>query len=422
MAIDKLKTRELLDTIDSFFDSTVGDVLPENAIKFLRDSIMGPALEEIKALVDGSRSPVMLLAGRSGHGKSSLINAMTGMEVAEVGDIKPTTAQSTSYSIEFTEQFSSWQVIDSRGFFETTKPDGAIANDPSEILYQDILKNKPDIIVHVISAPEVRNLKNDLELLASIQSRLKDAQITSIPLVTVVTKADTLGNPRQWPAEKFKEKSLQIEELLKYLVEDVIQAKAKPLKNSGPLHGYLLDNELRPGVIPVCSLTDELWNIDVLLDFIGNQLPESSLLEYYQSIKRKNELKKISSKIIKRFCVIASGIGASPVPLSDFLALVPLQLLMITIIGGLSCKPVSRETALEYLSAAGVNLVAASGVRYLSRQILKFVPFAGWAAAGSMAGSSTWAIGKAAEAFFFSGELLKLSDFKIDMKNTPGSS
>ena len=414
MAIDKNKTRELIDNIDELFDASVGNVLPGEIVNFVKRSIMGPALDEIRRMIAESRPPVLFVVGRSGHGKSSLINALAGREAAEIGDIKPTTPQSTPYLIHFKEQFSSWQVIDSRGIFETTRPDGAPMDDAVAHLERDILKYKPDVIMHVVSAPEIRNLAHDLRVMKQIQQRVTEESEHPIPTILVLTKADTLGNPREWPPESNARKAALILEALKYMGEDVLKVQSEPVDHNLSIKGFATSDSMRPGIIPVCSLAEERWNVDTLCDFIGRHLPESALLEFYQALRRKEQLRKISTALIKRFSVIASGVGASPAPLSDFLVLTPLQVLMIAIVGGLSCRPVSKETAHEYLSAVGINLVTAGGMRYLTQQVLKLIPFGGWAAAGSIAGSSTYAIGKAAESYFFAGEIKDLKEFKDD--------
>lgn len=413
MAIDKNRTRELITSIDELFQSLAG-ALPAEARNFLQRSVMGPALDEIRKLITESRPPVLFLAGRSGHGKSSLINALAGKDIAEVGDIKPTTADSTPYLITFEEQFSAWQVIDSRGIFESTRPDGAVDADATRALRADLLKYKPDVILHVISAPEIRNLAPDLELFQRLHAELKSESGLDTPVVIVINKVDTLGNPRDWPPESNARKAALIHEALQYMSADVLRGRFTPLDQNIPFRGLVAEDRSRPAVLPVCSLPGDAWNVDALADYIGQRLPQAALLDFYQALRRREQLRRISSSLIKRFSVIASGIGASPIPLSDFLILAPLQVLMISVIGGLSCRPVSRETAQEYLSAIGVNLLAAGGVRYATQQLLKILPFGGWAAAGAMAGSSTYGLGKAAEAYFFSGEVRRPDSFQKD--------
>ena len=413
MAIDKNRTKDLVAGIDEFFEAST-QKLPEEARAFLKKSIMGPAFEEIHKLVHESRPPVLFLIGRSGHGKSSAINALAGKTVSEVGDIKPTTPESIPYLITFEERYSSWQVVDSRGIFETTRPDGAPDQDASDHLIEDVKKHRPDVIMHVIAAPEIRNLSNDLKLFRKVSKALKDEVGVRTPSLIVLNKADTLGNPREWPPEENARKAALIVDALDYMAGDVLGVRKRNIDLNFPIRGYEIDDDTYPGIIPICSLDGENWNVDTLSDFIGMHLPDSTLLDFFQAQRRKKQLRKISSALIKRFSVIASGVGASPIPLSDFVVLMPLQLLMLSFIGGLSCRPVSKETAYEYLSAAGLNIAAASGVRYIGQQLAKLIPYAGWATSGSLAGSATYALGKAAEAYFFAGKLEKPDDHKLD--------
>jgi len=50
---------------------------------------LGAAIGEIEALIEESRPPFFYLLGRSGHGKSSLLNALAGRDVVEVGHVRP---------------------------------------------------------------------------------------------------------------------------------------------------------------------------------------------------------------------------------------------------------------------------------------------------------------------------------------------
>lgn len=415
MAIDKNATKNLIAQIDDLFD-TVTRGIDQQTKTILKKSLMGPAFSEISKLIAESRPPVLYIMGRSGHGKSSFINALSGKTVAEVGDIKPTTPESIPYYITFEEVYSTWQVIDSRGIFETTTPDGAIPKDTISLIKEDILKYKPDVILHVISAPEIRALAEDLKNVHAIMSSVKQQRGTTVPTIIALNRVDTLGNPREWPPESNAKKAALIHEALEYMTYNVLQVNKQNIDLNSAIYGYELRDDTYIGMIPICSLEGDLWNIETLSEFIGQHLPESTLLDFYQAQQRKQQLKKISDSLIKRFSSIATGIGSTPIPVADMIILTPLQLLLIALIGGLSCRSFSKETAYEYLAAAGINIGAAIGFRETARQLSKLIPFAGWAVSGTIAGASTYMIGKSAERYFFHGEIKRPDTFKKEWK------
>ncbi|AZR72442.1 hypothetical protein BBF96_02960 [Anoxybacter fermentans] len=428
MAIDRNKTKTLVEEINNLFNEVAGS-LPGEVREKLKNVILGPAVKEIEKFVSESRPPVMFLVGRSGHGKSSLINALTNKKVAEVGDVKPTTEGSILHSITFEETYSSWDIIDSRGLFETTKPEKAsientkeqLKENAKEQLKQDLRKYKPDIILHVIAAPETRNLEQDFVVYKKIQRQLKEELGAIPPTIIVLNKIDTIGNPRDWPPEKNARKAGLIKELLNYMSEEVLKLKYEKIDLNYPIKGYkfLKDSDYL-AIIPVSSYwddeRDDRWNIETLSMFIGEHLPKFALLDFYQAQRRKKLLKNLSTSLIKRFSTIAAGIGAIPIPIADIAVLIPLQILMITLIGGLSCREFSKETALEFISAAAINVGTAFGLRGLARQLVKLIPVGGSVISAGIAYTGTYAIGKSAEAYFFEGEVKKPEEF-INEKN-----
>ncbi|MBU9719897.1 MULTISPECIES: GTPase family protein [Bacillaceae] len=415
MAIDKEKAKDLLESIDEIFD-LFAKGLNEETKNFLKKAVMGPAIEEIRKLVEDARPPVLLVMGRSGHGKSSIINALAGKHVATVNDVKPETPETIPYLVTFEESFSTWQIIDTRGIFETTKPTDSSKEDAVSVLKNSILKYSPDVIMHVVSTPSTRNLSNDFDVYNEIMAEVKKEHSVSIPTILVLNKADTIGNPREWPPEENAKKAGLLLDVINYMTKDVLNVERTPLNNNFHYRGFTFNDSNYVGIIPVCSLEDDLWNIESLSDLIGNNLSEEAKFDFFQALKRKEQLRKVSSSLIKRFTGIASGIGSTPIPIADIAILTPLQLLLITIIGGLSGREISKETAHEYLAAAGVNVGAAIGIREGARQLSKLIPVGGLVISGSIAGAATYSIGKSAEAYFFYNKKVKVKDIKKEIK------
>jgi len=411
MAIDRNKGKTLIEDIDKVFEATLGKLNPQIQ-QFVKERILGPALTEFRELITDSRAPSLFLIGRSGHGKSSVINMLAGKRVAEVGDVKPTTPGATLYLITFEDKFASWNVVDSRGLFETTPPAGAVTADSVEALKVDLRKYEPDVILHVVSAPEARNLERDLEVFKELRETMIRQGVSLPPAIVALNKVDLLDDPRDWPPEVSARKAGQIKKCLDYMARILLVIEPTQIDRNFSIRGYTTSDTSYPAIIPICALEGDEWNRDTLVDYIGGTLPKSALLDFAQAARRKHLLRRMSTDFIKRFSGIATAIGATPIPVSDMAILIPLQQLMVAVVGGLSCRLPTLDTAKEYLAAAGINLAVAFAARELARWATEFAPPVAAGVSGALAGTITYGIGKSAEHYFFAGEIRKPEEFK----------
>jgi uncharacterized protein (DUF697 family) len=419
MAIDKSRARSLIDNINSTFDAVAGD-LPKPARDWLRHKVLGAAIGEVEQLVLNARPPVLYLLGRSGHGKSSLLNALAGRDVAQIGHVRPQTPGADPYLIRFEEVFAEWQVVDSRGIFETPTHDRSgdprrdddeedagdarAGIDPVQQAREDIRRYRPDVILHVVTASEARALSNDFRVFAEIQRGIVKDFGGAIPTVMVLTKVDLLGDPEAWPPGDHPHKAALTKDLLDYVGRDVLGARPDRLNPNATLDGYTLSAREYVGIIPVSAYPARLWNVGTLADFVGRHLPQSAILDYAQALQRKELLRRVSTRLTRRFSAAASGIGAAPIPVADIAVLTPLQLLLVALIAGLSCRRFSRDAASEFTAATGFNVGFAFAAREVARGAVKLVPGFGSPLSGAIAGGTTYGIGKSAEAYFFAGE------------------
>lgn len=93
MKDDKMKIEQRLKNMKNFYVQvgkmidSIPDSIPEKTRNMLKDTILGD--KELKKLMDGidyHRPPRIFLIGRTGVGKSSLINALCGSYVAKISD------------------------------------------------------------------------------------------------------------------------------------------------------------------------------------------------------------------------------------------------------------------------------------------------------------------------------------------------
>lgn len=413
MAIDKKQAKTFLGSIDGLVDQVVRQLpikVPIEVVRFIKEKVMGAAVDELRDLVVNARPPRLYLMGRSGHGKSTLINALANREVAVVGEVKPTTTQSEVHQIVFEDVHAAWEVVDSRGIFEATRPDGAPGRGAVEQVQDDMLKHKPDVILHAVAARETRSMSEDIRVGREIRELIKRKLGAVPPTVIVLTQIDLLNPAREWPPEAGGRKTATVLATLDYVVKDILGVRAfEPFDPAQPAHGYKINEEsFVSGVIPVAVPHGEpAWNVERLSEFVGHLIPKEAQLDFFQAQQRRTLLKQVALDVVDRFAKIAALVGASPLPIADMWLLTPLQVLMVSVVGGLSCRSFTVETAGEYLTASGVTAATGFALREVARQTVKLVPFLGSVVSSGVAYTGTRALGRSAARYFFHGELRK---------------
>lgn len=109
-----------------------------------------------------------------------------------------------------------------------------------------------------------------------------------------------------------------------------------------------------------------------------------------------------AQRVTARAAFLSGLVGIEPVPVLDlpFQALIQLRLVMrlAAIYGVPQADRYSRELL--------ATLAGSAALRYAGQQVTKAVPLVGWVASSALAAGGTWAIGKAAEAYFAHGRRL----------------
>ena len=111
----------------------------------------------------------------------------------------------------------------------------------------------------------------------------------------------------------------------------------------------------------------------------------------------------VTKKIVATCAAVCTTVGVEPIPLADFPILTALQLLMVSCIMHVSGREISRKAIGEFLSALGMNIGAGLVLREGARASIKFLPGFGSAISGAIAGGGTYALGRAATAYFVEG-------------------
>ncbi len=117
----KIKIEQRLQNMKKFYAKAdqmidrLPDAIPEKTRALIKDTILGDKdLKKLMEGIDSHRPPRIFLIGRTGVGKSSLVNALCGSYVAKVSDTKSCTPHANLYQCMDNDRVL-MEILDTRG-------------------------------------------------------------------------------------------------------------------------------------------------------------------------------------------------------------------------------------------------------------------------------------------------------------------
>jgi uncharacterized protein (DUF697 family) len=144
-----------------------------------------------------------------------------------------------------------------------------------------------------------------------------------------------------------------------------------------------------------------------LMSLLAAELPNQAKIEMIRISRDRHAQLHVAQMLIKSTTAICAAIGTQPIPLADLPVLTTLQVLMVSGIMYISGRERSLRAATEFIAALGANVGVGMLLREGTRAMLKFFPGWGNVVCGMVAGAGTYAIGRAATAYFLEDASLK---------------
>lgn len=144
-------------------------------------------------------------------------------------------------------------------------------------------------------------------------------------------------------------------------------------------------------------------DLNHLMTLLVDELPTQAKLEMARISGVRPAQKKIADTLVKATAAVAAAVGAQPIPLADLPILIGIQSSMVAGIIYISGGELNLRSSLKFLGSLGVTLGLAVALREVARGAAKLVPGFGYAVSGGVAAAGTFAIGRAAQAFFIDG-------------------
>lgn len=333
------------------------------------DKIAQEAIDAIREKINKLNTLNIIVAGKTGVGKSTLINAVFKDKLAETGMGKPV----TEHMRKITKKGMPLAIYDTRGFelgkeVQTQVKQEVVETIRKGLSTQDINKTI-HCIWYCINTASNRVEPEEIEWLKELSMENQDTQV---PIIIVLTQSFSKKNADAL-RKMLLDENLDVVQIVPVLAED-----------------YEIDDEY----------VAKSYGLDVLIHVMGETLPDE-LMDTLQNVQIASlaEKKKYAQAAVATATIAAAGEGAAPIPFSDCALLIPTQLTMIASITAIFGFDVNKSILTAFLSstlgAGGATLLGKTIVSNLVKLIPGAGTIVGGAISASTAGIITAALGEA---------------------------
>lgn len=311
----------------------------------------------------------IIVAGKTGVGKSTLVNAVFRAKLAETGMGRPVTA----HIRKITKRGIPLSIYDTKGFELEESVQQAVKEEIFDTINEGAASKDINQMIHCIwyciNTASNRIEPKEIEWIRELS---QSNQVTRVPIIVVLTQSFSQKKAQQM-RKTLENENLDIAQIIPVLAEDY------EIEGLGVAQSY---------------------GLDVLVKVMAEALPEE-LLETFQHVQigSLEEKKRHARGIIKTAVLSATGEGAVPIPFSDAALLIPTQMTMIagiTVVFGIDVnKGIITALLSSTLGTGGATVLGKTVVSNL----LKLIPGAGSVVGGvisaATAGVITAALGEA---------------------------
>lgn len=331
--------------------------------------------DRLNDLTKKTPAPVLWLIGKTQSGKTSIIKYLTGADEAEIGQgFAPCTRFSREYAFP-TKEIPLLKLLDTRGLEE-----------PGYDPHEDLAAFNEQAHVVIIT---LRVLDHALSAMIPHLQQIRRSQ-PQRPVILALTCLHEAYPQEQHPQPyPFDLPTSEAAPLIASTLQRSIDRHRQELAG---LFDYLVPMDLTPISE---GFTEPRYGGKQFSDAVVHALPAGYrqtllMLEKMTHSLQEHYARKALPHIMG-YSTLAATAGAFPIPWIDLLILPGIQTQMIHHIARLYGQPLNGKRFLELASTLGLGLF----VRQAIRELTKFIPFVGSAMGAVLAGSSTFALGKA---------------------------
>lgn len=353
------------------------------------EKIAEDCIKAINERIRNLKTLNIIVAGKTGVGKSTLINGVFRENLAETGMGKPV----TTHMRKISKKDFPLNIYDTRGFELGKDAQTEVKKEVLDTIKKGIASKDVNETIHCIwYCINTASNRVEPEEIQWLKDFAKENELTQVPVIIVLTQSFS------------KKKAKEMRDMILNENLDVIQ------------------------VIPVLAMDYDIdeeyvakaYGLDTLIRVMSEVLPDE-LQDTLQNVQKASleEKKRYAQAAVATATAAAFGEGFSPIPFADCALLIPTQVAMIASITAIFGLDLSKSIITAFVSSTLGTGGATIAGRTIASNLLKLVPGAGSVAGGTISGATAGLITTAlGEAYIMLMEAVYKGELKSSEINT----
>ena len=346
-------------------------------------------ITEVQEKIKNLKHLNIIVAGKTGVGKSTLINQVFREKLADTGIGKPVTTHMRKY----TKQDVPLTIYDTKGFELDAQTQESVSDEIFEVIDRGAHSKDFNEAIHCIwyciSTASDRVEQAEIDWIKSLAERNR---LSEVPIIVILTKSYSKKNAAEMK-RIIEDENLDVTQVIPVLAED-----------------FVIDDDI----------TIKAYNLDRLIEIMTEVLPEELLNSLHNvQIVNLEEKKKRAQAIVAGAATATACEGATPIPFSDSFLMIPTQVGMIAGITAVYGMEINSGIILTLLTSVLGSGSATFAGKAIVSGLLKLIPGAGSVAGGVISAATgaalTTAIG---ELYILIADAIARGEISKDELNT----